>query len=54
VSGVTALRFMELMSVDKKAAGGRIRFVLLEHLGSAVIRGNVPQDALDAVLAGVA
>ena len=50
VSGMTAPRFIELMSVDKKAAAGRTRFVLLERLGSAVINGDVPQDALHAML----
>jgi len=50
--GISAARYIELMSVDKKAARGRIRFVLLERLGSAVVRGDVPQDALDATLAG--
>ena len=50
VSGVTAPRFIELMSVDKKAAAGRIRFVLLDRLGSAVIRGDVPEGALLATL----
>ena len=50
VSGITGPRFIELMSVDKKAAAGRIRFVLLDGLGSAVIHGEVPQDALLATL----
>lgn len=50
VSGMTAPGFIELMSVDKKAAAGRTRFVLLERLGSAVINGDVPQDALQATL----
>jgi 3-dehydroquinate synthase len=54
VSGIAAPRFIELMSVDKKAAAGRIRFVLLEHLGSAVIRGDVPQDVLQATLGALA
>jgi 3-dehydroquinate synthase len=54
VEGIGARRFMELMSVDKKAAAGRIRFVLLERIGAAVVRADVPQDALAAVLAGVA
>jgi 3-dehydroquinate synthase len=52
--GISAAKFIELMSIDKKAAGGRIRFVLLERLGSAVLRADVPQDALDALLAGAA
>jgi len=50
VSGITAPRFIELMSVDKKVAAGRTRFVLLERLGSAVINGDVPKDALHATL----
>jgi 3-dehydroquinate synthase len=50
VSGISGPRFIELMSVDKKAAAGRIRFVLLDGLGSAVIHGEVPQDALLATL----
>lgn len=53
VEGIGARRFMELMNVDKKAAAGRIRFVLLERIGAAVVRADVPQDALAAVLAGV-
>jgi 3-dehydroquinate synthase len=44
-------RYMELMSVDKKVQGGRPRFILLERLGSAVIRGDVAADALRATLA---
>ncbi len=40
-------RYLELMRVDKKAAGGKIRFVLLEGLGRAVLRGG-----LDARLVG--
>ena len=53
VSGITAPRFIELMSVDKKAAAGRIRFILLDRLGSAVIHGDVPQDALLATLSAI-
>ncbi len=53
VSGITAPRFIELMSVDKKAAAGRIRFILLDRLGSAVICGDVPQDALLATLSAM-
>ena len=42
------------MAVDKKAQGGRLRFILLERLGSAVIRGDVAADALRATLATAA
>ncbi|MBI3375973.1 MAG: 3-dehydroquinate synthase [Betaproteobacteria bacterium] len=41
-AGLSPERYLELMSVDKKAAGGRIRFVLLEAIGRAVIRGDIP------------
>lgn len=34
-------RYLELMQVDKKAAGGKVRFVLLEGLGRAVLRGDL-------------
>ena len=43
-------RYLDLMSVDKKAEGGRLRFILLERLGSAVIRGDVAPAALRATL----
>jgi 3-dehydroquinate synthase len=38
---LTVERYLELMQVDKKAAGGRIRFVLLEGLGRAILRGDL-------------
>lgn len=34
-------RLLELMQVDKKAEGGRVRFVLLEAIGRAVLRGGI-------------
>jgi 3-dehydroquinate synthase len=34
-------RYLELMQVDKKASGGRIRFVLLEALGRATVRSDL-------------
>ena len=37
-------RWLELMHRDKKVAGGLLRFVLLEALGHAVIRGDVIND----------
>jgi 3-dehydroquinate synthase len=36
-------RILELMQVDKKAAAGRIRFVLLNGIGAAVIKGDVDE-----------
>jgi len=38
-------RLMELMATDKKAAKGRTRFVLLQSIGRAALRGDV-DDAL--------
>ena len=54
VGDISPPRFLELMSVDKKAAGGRVRFILLDRLGSAAIRGDVPQEALLATLGAAA
>ena len=34
-------RYLELMQVDKKAAGGRIRFILLDGMGRATLRDNL-------------
>jgi 3-dehydroquinate synthase len=36
-------RYLELMQVDKKAEGGRLRFVLLEGLGRAALRADLDQ-----------
>jgi 3-dehydroquinate synthase len=41
-------RYLELMRVDKKSEGGEIRFVLIEGLGKAGMRG-----APDALVAEV-
>lgn len=47
--------FIRLMSKDKKAEQGNIRFVLLEALGKAVVKGGVDSSALHQTLtAGVA
>ncbi|MDA8390767.1 MAG: 3-dehydroquinate synthase [Gammaproteobacteria bacterium] len=43
--------FLELMAVDKKAEGGRTRFVLLQGLGRALVTAEVPPAALQATLA---
>ena len=44
-------RYLELMSVDKKAEGGEIRFVVIESLGQASMRAApdaLVRDVLDA------
>jgi 3-dehydroquinate synthase len=43
-------RYVELMAVDKKAAAGHTPFILLERLGAAVIRADVPPAAVHATL----
>ena len=48
LAGVT--RAMEL---DKKVKGKAIRWVLLEDIGRAVIRSDVPQQDVLAVLEGL-
>jgi 3-dehydroquinate synthase len=46
-------RFLELMSVDKKAKDGRLRFILLERVGAACVRADVPQATLEETLASL-
>lgn len=48
---LTPARFLEIMSRDKKNVGGQIRLVLLQGLGTAVVTGAYPEDALIATLA---
>jgi 3-dehydroquinate synthase len=43
-------RYLELMSVDKKVAGGKVRFILLEAIGRAVVRGGVDPAAVRAAI----
>lgn len=45
-----AERFRELMAIDKKVLDGRLRLVLLKAIGSAVVTGDFPPEALDATL----
>ena len=44
----------QLMSVDKKVKEGRMHFVLLERLGAATLRDDVPPAALDRMLSRLA
>lgn len=45
-------RYLELMGLDKKVEGGKLRFVLLKQIGRAVVYGDVPpvllQQTIDA------
>ncbi|MDD0973651.1 3-dehydroquinate synthase [Pseudomonas fontis] len=48
---MTASQFMQHMSVDKKVLDGRLRLVLLRHMGEAVVTDDYPQEILQATLA---
>jgi len=43
-------RYVDLMRRDKKVAGGSVRLVLLDALGAARLRSDVPDGVLRAVL----
>jgi 3-dehydroquinate synthase len=45
-------RWVELMLHDKKVERGALRFVLLEALGHAVIRSDVPEESIAACVEG--
>jgi 3-dehydroquinate synthase len=56
VSGpaITPERMLELMAVDKKAAGGQVRFIVLEAVGKAALRGDLPAPAVrEAIVAAL-
>ena len=44
-------RYLELMQVDKKAAGGKVRFILLDGLGCATLRGDLDESLVRASIA---
>ena len=46
--------YLELMRVDKKAAGGKTHFVLLESLGRAVLRGDLAPGLIRESIAAAA
>lgn len=43
--------YLDLMGLDKKVADGKIRFILLQAIGKAVMTGDYPQAALRETLA---
>jgi len=45
-------KYLELMGLDKKVEGGKMRFVLLRAIGTAVVTGNVPENLLKDTLCG--
>jgi 3-dehydroquinate synthase len=51
-AGLAPARMMELMAYDKKAARGAVRFVVLEAVGRAALRGGIAEGAVrDAIVA---
>ena len=49
---ISRAAWFEAMGRDKKAEGGRMRFILLEALGRAVIRADITSKQLSACLQG--
>jgi 3-dehydroquinate synthase len=47
-------RLIELMAVDKKAAKGKTRFVLLESIGRAALHGDVDEQAVRQAIVAAA
>ena len=45
-----AARALEYMRVDKKVKSGRVRLILLEQIGRAIISADYADAALDATL----
>jgi 3-dehydroquinate synthase len=51
---VAPQELMELMAVDKKAAQGKLRFVLLEAIGRAALRGGIDDGAVRGAIVAAA
>ncbi|HEX8874161.1 MAG TPA: 3-dehydroquinate synthase [Nitrosospira sp.] len=49
--GLGTAEYLRLMGLDKKVEEGKMRFVLLERVGKAVVRSDVPAAVLAATLA---
>lgn len=46
-----ALRYLDLMGLDKKVEGGKLRLVLFDRIGAARVTADFPRPALESVLA---
>jgi 3-dehydroquinate synthase len=44
-------RYLDLMGLDKKVEGGKLRLILLKRIGEAFVTADFPQQELRAVLA---
>ena len=47
-------RMLELMALDKKAAKGKTRFVVLERMGQAALRSDIEEKAVRAAIVAAA
>src|SRR5207237_6855526 len=54
VRGISPARMRQLMRLDKKAKDGRVHFVLLDWLGALLLRGDVPEGAIEHTLSRLA
>jgi len=45
-----AEKYLQLMGLDKKVAGGKMRFILLKAIGQGVVSGDVPENLLRETL----
>ena len=52
--GLEPRRLLELMAYDKKAAQGKVRFVVLEAIGRAALRGGIDEDRVSAAIVAAA
>lgn len=50
-AAISAEQYLDLMSSDKKAEMGNIRFVLLKSIGEGVVAGDIDKNLLAATLA---
>ncbi len=48
---IDPVRFVELMTHDKKSSGGKIRYILLEGIGRAGLHGDIPDSLVLQTLA---
>jgi 3-dehydroquinate synthase len=53
-AGLQIDRMLELMALDKKAARGEVRFVVLARIGEALMRVGVPPDSVRAAVIAAA
>ena len=49
-NGVPLEQVRQAMSLDKKSDGGKNRWVMLEDIGKATVRRDVPQELVEETL----